>query len=666
MYRLCVFAGTSEGRKLVEWLAGQAEVQVTACAATEYGGELLEEIPGVTVSARRLDAAQMEALFRKEDFSYVVDATHPYAPIVTENIRSACEKAGVRYLRLLRDGGLPEDCVFVSSTAEAVEWLSRRPGNIFLTVGSKELAAYKGLPGFADRVYARVLPVEGSLSICREVGLPTARTIAMQGPFTEELNVAMLRACNAQVLVTKQTGVKGGFWEKAEAAKKAGATLLVIGRPDNVEGLSFSQTAALLLRELGLKARPQVTVVGIGPGDRNHRTLAAANAIAGADCLIGARRMLQSVAAPGQLQEEAILPEKIVEAIQSHPECRRFAVVMAGDIGFDSGTKKVLPLLTDCDVTLEPGLSSLVCLCAKLGTSYEDVVTVSLHGRDNDILSAVARNKRVFVLVGGENGMGLLAQELTRGGFGRLTLSVGERLCYPEEKITVGTAEELSARQFDSLSVALIEGGGKGIVTHGLPDETFQRGSHENGTPVPMTKREVRASALAHLGLTRDAICWDIGAGTGSVANEMAMQADLGHVYAIEKKKEALELLGENTRKLHIANLTPVAGLAPESCAGLPAPTHVFIGGSSGKMEELLTLVWEKNPAARIVATAVALETVGELARCAKIYGGNGVCLTAAQTRSLGAYTLMQGQNPIYLFAFPGKLGASGEPGSER
>lgn len=661
MYKLCVFAGTSEGRELVSWLSQQEQVQVTACAATEYGGELLEEIPGITVSARRLDEEQMEALFRSEGFSYVVDATHPYAPIVTDNIRAACQKTATPYLRLLRDGGLPENCVFVASTQEAVQWLSRTEGNVFLTVGSKELSCYKDIPGFGERFYARVLPVESSLTVCREAGLPTARTIAMQGPFSEELNIAMLRACAAQVLVTKQTGQKGGFWEKAAAARKTGATLLVIGRPDTVQGLSFSQTAAVLCRELGLKNRPQVTVVGIGPGDRSHRTLAAANAIAQADCLIGAKRMLDSVASPGQIREEAIAPEKILSAIEVHPECRRFAVVMAGDIGFYSGTKKLLPLLKDCQVTLEPGLSSLVCLCAKLGTSYEDVVTVSLHGRDNDILAAVGKNKRVFILVGGENGMGKLAKELNQAGFGSLKLSVGERLCYPQEKITVGSAEELADKYFDSLSVALIEGGGAGVVTHGLPDETFQRGSHVGGSPIPMTKREVRASALSHLELRRDSLCWDIGAGTGSVAIEMAMQADLGHVYAVEKKPEALALLQENAARLHAANLTAVAGLAPDSCADLPAPTHVFIGGSSGKMEELLNLVWQKNPQARIVATAVALETVGELARCAKRCGGEGICLTAAQTRALGSYTLMQGQNPIYLFTFPGKKEDSGE-----
>ena len=655
MYKLCVFAGTSEGRQLVEWLSSFGGLSVTACAATEYGGELLEEIPGVKVSAQRLDEGQMEAFFREEAFDYVVDATHPYAPIVTENIRTACTATGTKYLRLLRDGGLPEDCVCVDSTAEAVQWLSHREETVLLTIGSKELAAYRGLPGFSERYYARVLPVADSIELCKLAGVPTVHIIAMQGPFTKELNEAILHATGARILVTKQTGTKGGFWEKVEAAREAGAQLLVIGRPDHVAGLSFQETAAFLCKELGLTPRKQITIVGIGPGDREHRTLAAEKAIAQADCLIGAKRMLEAVATPGQTREEQIAPEKIVEAIAAHPECTRFTVVMAGDIGFYSGTKKLLPLLKDCEVTLEPGLSSLVMLCAKLGTSYEDVTPVSLHGRDCDIARALRHHKRIFALVGGENGMGALCQTLAKAGLGDARVSVGEALGYPEEKIITGTAEDLSDKTFHKLSVALIEWNGKTVVTHGLPDETFLRGSHENGTPVPMTKREIRAAALSHLELTADAVCWDIGAGTGSVAIEMALQADRGQVYAVEKKPEALALLRENTARLHVTNLTAVEGLAPAVCADLPAPTHVFIGGSSGQMEALLNLIWEKNPQARIVATAVALETVGELARCAKIYGGQGLYITAANTRTVGPYTLMQGQNPIYLFTFPGR-----------
>lgn len=655
MSEICIFAGTSEGRELTELLTAQG-VQVYACVATEYGETLLNEGANLTVSAKRLTEEDMEALFRERAFDCVVDATHPYAPIVTSNIRAACEAAGTEYLRLLRDsGGIPEGCIYVPDTQAAVEALKNIPGNILLTTGSKELAAYAALPDYAQRVYARVLPVESSIASCRETGLPVAHILAMQGPFSLELNVAMLRSIQASVLVTKEAGSKGGFLEKAEAAVKVGATLMVIGRPAQVEGLTFAQVVEQLSQRYQFTLSTEVKIVGIGPGGREDRTLRAENAIREADCLIGAKRMLDATALPGQLTVDAIAPEKIVEAIHAHPECRRFTVVMAGDVGFYSGTKKLLPMLGDCKVEVVPGISSLVMLCARLGVSYEDVVTVSLHGREGNIASIVARQPKVFALVGGENGMGKLCAHLTEFGLGDVTVSVGQQLGYPEEIITTGTARELSKKTFHSLSVALIQHDVSPIVTHGMPDEAFQRGSHGDGSVVPMTKSEIRSASLSHLQLEKDSVCWDIGAGTGSVTIEMAKQAYLGKVYAVEKKEGALALLEENRKKHHADNMTVIPGSAPDCCHDLPAPTHVFIGGSSGNIRAILELARQKNPDVRIVATAIAMETVAELTACQKELGfakTDVVCLTAAQGHKAGPYTLMQGQNPVYIFTF--------------
>ena len=190
-------------------------------------------------------------------------------------------------------------------------------------------------------------------------------------------------------------------------------------------------------------------------------------------------------------------------------------------------------------------------------------------------------------------------------------------------------------------------------MTHGLPDETFQRGG--DGAVVPMTKSEVRAVALSKLRLTADALCWDVGAGTGSVAIEMALQAREGRVYAIEKRQDALELLEENRRRLRAWNLELVPGAAPEACQDLPAPTHVFIGGSSGNLREIIALALEKNPNVRITASAIALETAAELANCMKGFSfteSEVVSLTVARSRTAGPYHLMAGQNPVYLYTF--------------
>ena len=119
-------------------------------------------------------------------------------------------------------------------------------------------------------------------------------------------------------------------------------------------------------------------------------------------------------------------------------------------------------------------------------------------------------------------------------------------------------------------------------VTHGIPDEAFLR------EKVPMTKEEVRDISLSKLRLTRQAVIYDVGAGTGSVSIEMALQAEEGTVYAVEKKPEAVELLRKNKKKFAADNLEIIEGLAPEALRGLPAPSHVFVGGSSGNLRAIL------------------------------------------------------------------------------
>lgn len=658
MYKFCVFAGTTEGRELVRFLCAQ-EASVTACVATEYGETLLEEAENLTVSARRLDREEMTALFAREGFSLVVDATHPYAPVVTENIAAACRETGTEYLRLLRPASSEaEGAVYVPDVSAAAEYLADTQGPILLTTGSKELGKFASLPDFAQRVYARVLPMEASLEACAGAGLPPARIIAMQGPFSRELNVAMLKAVKAAWLVTKDGGGAGGFGEKAEAAREAGARLLVIGRPPQREGLSLQETADLLCTRFGFSPLPAVSLVGIGPGSPGSMTGDARRAIREADCLIGAARMLEAAGEPGKETFAAIAPDAIADYIFSHRELGRFAVLLSGDVGFFSGARKLLPLLRGrCRLEVLPGLSSLVTLCARLGTDYEDVTPLSLHGREGDLASALRDHPRIFALVGGENGMGSLCRSLAEAGLGSARVSVGERLSYPDERITVGTAEELQSRSFAPLSVALVEAELPGRpVTPGLPDGEFLRGGGDEGV-VPMTKSEVRAVSLSKLRLTEDAVCWDVGAGTGSVAVEMALLARRGRVWAIEKRAEAVALLRQNREKFRLGNLEVVEGLAPAACEALPAPTHVFIGGSSGGVREIIALARRKNPRVRVVATAIALESVGELTACLKdksLAEAEVVSLQAARGRKAGPYHLMLGQNPVYIFTLQG------------
>ena len=654
MYNICVFAGTTEGRELVTFLSNQ-KVALTACVATEYGETLLQHAAHLKISAERLSRADMIALFEQERFDLVVDATHPYATEVTEEIHAACEAAGCAYLRLLRDAAdaaYPEGTLFAASAQEAAALLNDTEGNVLLTTGSKELAAFRGVSGFAERVYARVLPTEASLEACRAVGLPQSHVLAMQGPFSEELNLALLHSTRSRYLVTKDGGTVGGMAEKIKAAEAAGARLIVIGRPPQREGLPYGAVLKLLCERFFLQWKPSVKILGIGPGARDSLTQEARLALEEAELVIGARRMLE-LARAGQPTVAAVRPADIAAAVEEHPEYRKFAVVMSGDTGFFSGTKKLLPLLSDCDVQVLAGISSLSYLCARLQTSYEDVYTTSLHGRTGSILPDVQTHRRVFTLVGGENSTEKLCCDLIGAGLGAAYLSVGENLSYPEERITTGTAEELAGCSFAPLSAVLVENSeAEESITFGLPDEAFLRGGEVQ--KVPMTKSEVRAVCLSKLRLTADAVCWDVGAGTGSVSVELARLARRGRVYAIEQKAEAVALLEENRRSFGLANLEIITGSAPAACADLPAPTHVFIGGSGGNLRDIIKCILEKNPAARIVATAIALETAAELTACLREFPfveTEVVSLSVARAKKAGPYHLMQGQNPIYIFS---------------
>ena len=657
MVKLCVFAGTTEGRRLERFLSGQ-DAEVCVCAATEYGGELLSPAPGVRVLTGRMDKAQMEEFIKRERFDAVLDATHPYASAVTENISAACAAAGTEYLRIERSGGeTAANAVRVPDTASAVKYLNGTSGRILLTTGSKEISAFAGVDGFSERVFARVLPSAASIEACTAAGLAPSHVFAMQGPFSEDMNRAMIKAADAAYVVTKDSGRAGGFLEKARAAEEAGAVLVVIGRPAQpAEGMSLEEAIDLLSKRYGFKPRQRVCVAGVGPGPREGMTEAVLREISDAECVIGAARMLEC-ARPDQTVFEAVSPVRIAEFIRTHREFERFAVLMSGDVGFYSGAKKLLPLLDFCECAVRPGVSSLAYLCAAAGESYEDTVCVSLHGREQNAVQAVRTNASVFVLVGGENGAGRLMRELAEAGLGEARAIVGERLGYPDERITRADVHELCGRGFDPLSAVLIKNPAPESAAFGLPDETFIR-SAEGRPVVPMTKSEVRAVIMSKLGLTRDSVAWDVGAGTGSVTAEMASASPGGMVYAIEKNPEAVDVLRANTAKFGLKNVSITEGEAPGICRGLPAPTHAFIGGSSGNVRDIVELLLGLNPEVRIVAAAVTLGTVSELSALLddpRFKRTEAVCVQVSRARKLGQSRLMTAQNPVYVFTFNGR-----------
>lgn len=244
---ILIFAGTTEGRLLAEYASRQG-IDCFVSVATEYGKSLIQDLENVTVLAGRMDERAIRTFIEENQIRLVIDATHPFAQEATANIRSACRKAGehlsVRYVRCIRqDGKRCGDSRFseaageegriicVDSVEEAVGYLRQTAGNIFIATGSRELQKYTAIEEYKDRCYARVLSVDPSVEEAVKLGFEGCHLFAMQGPFSREMNLALLHQTKAAYFVTKETGQAGGFEEKLEAAKSAGAVLVVIGRP---------------------------------------------------------------------------------------------------------------------------------------------------------------------------------------------------------------------------------------------------------------------------------------------------------------------------------------------------------------------------------------------------------------------------------------------------
>ena len=656
-----IFAGTTEGRTISEYLAS-CKVPVTACVATEYGETLLTENEYLKVHAGRMDQEEIAAFIREKGAELVIDATHPYAAVVSENVAVACEREQVDYVRLIRGSSAEsvDQAVLVGSVDEAVEYLKKTEGNILATTGSKELFKYTQIPGFEKRVFARVLSTGEVATACEKLGFVGKNLICMQGPFSEELNIAMLHQFDCKYLVTKETGKAGGFEEKLHAAKAAGATLVLVGRPPEQKGYSYDEVlemmrirfhlaAASVLEVQPTQAKRKVTLVGIGIGTPEGMTVEAAQVIKKADLLVGADRMLAAAADKHKPTFSAYEPRKIGDYLELHPEYQRIVVLLSGDIGFYSGAKRLYEELEQRDFEVDAlcGISSVVYFCGKLRTAWEDVCLLSTHGRSANLVGAVKSHHKTFTLLGKGESVHVLCQELMEYGLAHVTVHIGIQLGYEDEKILSGTPEELLKQSIDGLCVALIENETpfSGIRAC-VDDEEFSRGK------APMTKSEIRSLSVAKLQLPKDAVVYDVGAGTGSVTIELALAAVDGCIYAIERNQEACDLIEENKRKFGTPNIQVVHGLAPEAMEDLPAPTHAFIGGSAGNLKEIITCLLGKNPLIRLVINTVTLETMAEVSECLKalnLVEEETICVNVSRAKKLGAYHLMMGQNPIYI-----------------
>ncbi len=230
---IVVLAGTRDGRELAATLARQGW-PVSVAVVSDYGRKLAAK-DGLTVHTGCRDTAGMVALFKTEGAKAVIDASHPYAVNASHNAQAACEALGLPYLRYERPPApLPDyDKLHrVADAGEAARLAASLGKVIFLATGSRTLAAFKNEQLLAgSRLIARVLPEPEILSVCRRLGFVPADIIALQGPFSHQLNLVLFREYGAEVVITKNSGSVGGTDSKISAAIELNLPIIVIDRP---------------------------------------------------------------------------------------------------------------------------------------------------------------------------------------------------------------------------------------------------------------------------------------------------------------------------------------------------------------------------------------------------------------------------------------------------
>ncbi len=671
MKPLLVFAGTSEGREVCEYFSSYG-IPCFVCVTSEYGSNLVTENNFVKVLQGKLNSEEINDLLEENNFSCVVDATHPYACEVKKQIRISCRNKNVQLLRLAR---ITESCMeakYFDSISDAALWLKNFSENILVTTGSKNLKEICEILEDTDRVFPRVLPSLESLQKCSEAGVPEKNIIAMHGPFSLDENSVMLRKINARYLLTKETGINGGFNEKIEAALKNNVTPVVVRNPENNKDeedknylrYSFTEVMEKIKKIysdiIDFSTEKKIFLIGTGPGYESLVTNYSKKIIAECDIVFGYKRLLEYNFLGNKKTVPLYKYKDIMNYLLSNPVYSKVCVLFSGDRGFFSGANifcKKEKELNDSGWKLEniPGISTVQYFAARLNESWAGWKILSLHGREGNLIENVKRNKKTFAILNDcnqINEIGMQFEKLYGEKCDDLFLFViGYNLSYSDEEIFVCPLKQMLNIRKSGLYVLLVENKkhnvNKILTEH--EDSDFVRGK------VPMTKKEIRRHVLCSLELNSDSVVYDVGCGTGAVSVEIASNIPDGKVFAVDSEDEAVELTKINSKKFFLENLIVSKGLAPSSLEEFPAPTHVFIGGSKGLLEEIILKCADKSDKIRFVVTAITLETLNRIFEIKKkecVKNFECIYLSVSNAQGLGSMTMLKAENPIFIVSF--------------
>jgi precorrin-6B C5,15-methyltransferase / cobalt-precorrin-6B C5,C15-methyltransferase len=401
-----------------------------------------------------------------------------------------------------------------------------------------------------------------------------------------------------------------------------------------------------------------VTVIGIGDDGCKGLTSRALDAVARAQWLAGGERHLQFF--PQFDGERLVIKGEIaatIERIAALAEEHDVCVVASGDPLFFGIGAAIVARVGAEHVEVVPHPSSVQWAFARAGLSWDDATLLSLHGRSGDgLVQRMRRSAKVALLTDRHNTPAAIARHLLENGETGWHAIACENLCAPGERVRRFALAELARTEDIGPLVVLVlqRADGSWREPEAIPfhhEDAFARRMPKNGL---ITKREIRLLSLAQLAIRPDAVVWDIGAGSGSVAIEAALLAPRGRVYAVEVDPEGVEICRDNARTHGADNVRVVAGRAPEALAELESPDAVFVGGSKGSMADIVAVALERlRPGGRLVVNAITLENAGEAYQTLRGHGLTPEVTLVQISRGvpLARYLRYEACNPIQIFA---------------
>ena len=384
------------------------------------------------------------------------------------------------------------------------------------------------------------------------------------------------------------------------------------------------------------KAAPAVTVIGIGADGWAGVPGSLRDLVLRAGVVLGGRRHLDLLPeVPGQRRLpwpsplRAGLPE-LMAAVGDEP----VLALASGDPLVSGIGTTLIEVLGSDRVVIHPAVSSVALARARLGWPAESCAVVSLVARDPAlVLRELAPGRRVLVLSSDEHTPGRVAGLLTDAGYGASVLHVLGDLGAPEESHAAGLAAEWSTPS-PRLHVLALDLVGPAVAgwTPGLPDDAFEHDGQ-------LTKRDLRASALARLAPVPGEHLWDVGAGAGSIGIEWMRVHPACSATAVEGNPERAARIARNAARLGVPGLDVVTGKAPEALAGLRPPDAVFIGGGATAPGLLDACRSALRPGGRLVVHGVTLETEQLLARAYAEHGGELTRIAVETAAAVGSFT---------------------------